>query len=541
MIRQKLLFSLLLAACALPLSAQRYISQVWTPDNGKGYYKNPVLHADYSDPDVCRVGDDYYMTASSFSCLPGLPVLHSKDLVSWTIVGHAIADRLPQPEYDRPQHGNGVWAPSIRFHNGEFYIFFGDPDFGIYMTKTKTPEGAWEPLTLVKEGKGLIDPCPLWDDDGSVYLVHAYAGSRAGIKSLLAVCRLSPDAAKAVTEDVIVYDGHDADETVEGPKIYKRNGYYYILAPAGGVTAGWQLALRSKSIFGAYERKVVLAQGKSPVNGPHQGAWVDTKTGEDWFLHFQEIPAAGRVVHLQPMRWRDDMPVIGEDKDGDGCGEPVLEHRKPNVGAAHPAATPAESDEFDGQKLALQWQWHANPCPWWAYLNRDKKLLRLFSVPLPADANNLWGAGNLLMQKFPAPDFTVTAKLKFTPNQRLDGERAGLIVMGTDYASLYVEKTPNGLTLSQSDCANADKGTAERVSGAVALASGEVTLRVRVEKNRRCSFAYSVDGKKYAPLGQTFTAQSGRWIGAKVGLFCQRPKPFNDGGWLDVEYFRVEN
>ncbi|MDR0688621.1 MAG: glycoside hydrolase 43 family protein [Prevotellaceae bacterium] len=546
---KKIFFSLLFGSLASQLGAQSRgaqlpiatVSKVWIPDNGKGYYKNPVLHADYSDPDVCRAGDDYYMTASSFSCIPGLPILHSNDLVSWQLVGHAVAERLPQVAYDKPQHGSGIWAPSIRFHNGEFYIFYGDPDYGIYMTKSKKAEGPWEPLALVKEGRGLIDPCPLWDDDGSVYLVHAYAGSRAGIKSLLAVCRLSPDAAKAVTEDIIVYDGHDADETVEGPKLYKRNGYYYIFAPAGGVATGWQLALRSKSIFGPYERKVVLAQGRSAVNGPHQGAWVDTKAGEDWFFHFQEIPAAGRVVHLQPMRWVNGWPVIGEDKDGDGCGEPVMAYKKPDVGATYPIATPAESDEFDGDRIGLQWQWHANPRPWWAYLNRGKKQLRLFSVPLPEGEQNLWGAGNLLLQKFPAPDFRVIAKVKLTPSKRLDGERAGLVIMGVDYASIFVQKAPDGLALSQSDCANADKGTAERVNGTVKLASGEVFLMVRVEKNQRCTFFYSLDGKKYEPLGKTFAAQSGRWIGAKIGLFCQRPKPFNDGGWVDVDYFKVEN
>ncbi|MDR0712049.1 MAG: glycoside hydrolase 43 family protein [Prevotellaceae bacterium] len=535
---KNLLFSALLVAAALKLDAKAHISNVWIPDNGNGTYKNPVLHADYSDPDVCRVGDDYYMTASSFSCIPGLPILHSKDLVGWQIVGHAVTDRLPQETYDIPRHGDGIWAPSIRFHNGEFYIFYGDPDYGVYMTKSKKAEGPWEPLTLVKEGKGLIDACPLWDDDGNVYLVHAYAGSRAGIKSLLAVCRLSPDASKAVTEDVIVYDGHDTDETVEGPKFYKRNGYYYIFAPAGGVATGWQLALRSKNPFGPYERKVVLAQGKSAVNGPHQGAWVDTKTGEDWFFHFQEIAAAGRVVHLQPMKWIDGWPVIGKDEDGDGCGEPVMTCKKPNVGATYPLATPAESDEFDGDRIGLQWQWHANPRPWWAYLNRDTKQLRLFSVP--SITRNLWATGNLLLQKFPAPTFTVNTKIKLTPNKRLDGERAGLIIMGVDYAGIFVEKTPDGFTLSQSDCRNADKDAPERINGTVKLPNGEVFLRVQVEQNQHCSFAYSIDGKKYEALGQKFTAQSGRWIGAKVGLFCQRPKPFNDGGWVDVDYFRVE-
>ncbi|MDR1023810.1 MAG: glycoside hydrolase 43 family protein [Prevotellaceae bacterium] len=539
MMYKKISLLLLFAGMSLSLSAQRYVSEVWLPDSGNGYYKNPILHADYSDPDVCRAGDDYYMTASSFNCIPGLPILHSKDLVGWQLVGHAVACGLPQEAYNRPRHGDGVWAPSIRLHNGELYIFFGDPDYGIYMTKAAKAEGPWTPLALVKEGKGLIDPCPLWDDDGSIYLVHAYAGSRAGIKSLLALCRLSPDATKAVTEDIVIFDGHDADETIEGPKFYKRNGYYYIFAPAGGVATGWQLALRSKSVFGPYERKVVLAQGKSAVNGPHQGAWVDSKSGEDWFFHFQEIPAAGRVVHLQPMRWVNGWPVIGEDEDGDGCGNPVAAYRKPNVGATYPAATPAESDEFNGNRLGLQWQWHATPRPWWAFLNRDRKQLRLFSVPLPDSAGNLWEAGNLLLQKFPAPDFKATVKLKLTPNSRLNGERAGLLVMGADYAAAYIEKTPNGFVLAQSDCAKADRRTPERVNATVKLPDGEVFLRVQVNGNRLCTFAYSRDGVKYAPLGQEFTAQSGRWIGAKVGLFCQRPKPFNDGGWADVEYFRV--
>ena len=161
----------------------------------------------------------------------------------------------------------------------------------------------------------------------------------------------------------MVFDGHDAHPTVEGPKFYKRNGFYYIFAPAGGVPTGWQLVLRSKNIYGPYEEKIVLAQGNTTVNGPHQGAWVDTQTGEDWFLHFQDKGAYGRIVHLQPMIWKNDFPVIGVDKDGDGTGEPVLTYKKPNVGKTYPIETPPDSDEFDDAKLGLQWQWHANPQP----------------------------------------------------------------------------------------------------------------------------------------------------------------------------------
>ncbi|MBO9657433.1 MAG: glycoside hydrolase 43 family protein, partial [Chitinophagaceae bacterium] len=313
-------------------NAQNAVSQVWVADNGNGTYKNPVVNADYSDPDAIRVGDDYYMISSSFTHMPGLPILHSKDLVNWSLIGHVLNRQAPFDHFSKVQHGGGVWAPSIRYHNNEFYIYSPDPDFGIYVIKAKNILGPWPEPVLVAAGKGLIDPCPLWDDNGKAYLVHAYAGSRAGIKSVITVREMSPDGTKTLDEGVLVFDGHDADPTLEGPKFYKRNGYYYILAPAGGVSTGWQLALRSKNVYGPYERKVVMDQGKSPVNGPHQGAWVDTKTGEHWFLHFQDKEAYGRVVHLQPMKWVNDWPVIGVDKDGDGKGEPVMEYKKPNVG-----------------------------------------------------------------------------------------------------------------------------------------------------------------------------------------------------------------
>ncbi|GHV57271.1 hypothetical protein FACS1894182_05680 [Bacteroidia bacterium] len=516
-----------------------YVSQVWVSDLGNGNYQNPVLYADYSDPDVCRVGDDYYMTASSFNCIPGLPVLHSKDLVNWTITGAAIPALTPAAVFFQPQHGNGVWAPSIRYHEGEFYIYYGDPDQGIFMTKTKNPAGEWEPLTLVKAGKGLIDSCPFWDEDGQAYLVHGFAGSRAGIKSLLAITRLTPDGKQATGSSKIVYDGHDIDETIEGPKLYKRNGYYYIFAPAGGVATGWQVALRSKTIFGPYERKIVMAQGNTSINGPHQGAWVDTKTGEDWFIHFQDRYAFGRVVLLEPMQWKNDWPVIGEDKDGDGCGEPVLTYRKPNVGKTYPIATPAESDEFSANSLGLQWQWHANPMDWWYATNPAKGVLSLYSVPTDY-STNLWDVPNLLLQKFPSDRFTATAKITFIPSSRIKGERTGLVVMGLDYALLSVENTEQGLVLSQNECLKADKNGVEKSNASVNLKDHTVYLQVKVQPDASCLFSYSLDGKKFQPLGNAFTAKEGKWIGAKVGLFCSRPVQNNDGGRVEVDWFRIQ-
>ena len=523
----------------LKKNIQPYVSQVWAPDLGNGNYKNPILYADYSDPDVCRVGDDYYMTASSFNCIPGLPILHSNDLVNWTIIGAAIPKLIPEDIFSRPQHGNGVWAPAIRYYSGEFYIFYGDPDYGIYMTKTKNPAGEWEPLTMVKHGKGLIDACPFWDEDGQAYLVHAYAGSRAGIKSLLAITRLTPDGKKAVGASKIVYDGHDIDETVEGAKLYKHNDYYYIMAPAGGVSTGWQIALRSKNIFGPYERKKVLAQGKTSINGPHQGAWVDTKTGEDWFIHFQDCGAFGRVVHLQPMQWKNDWPVIGEDKDGDGCGDPVMTHKKPNTGKTFPVAAPVESDEFSTSYLGLQWQWHANPADWWYFADAAKGVLNLYSVPVPENYQNLWDIPNLLLQKFPSNNFTATAKITFTPSSGIKGERTGLVVMGMNYALLSLENTDKGLILSQNECLQADKGGVEKPDSSVNLNGNTVYLRVKVQPNADCTFSYSMDGEKFQTLGKTFTAKEGKWIGAKVGMFCTRPVQNNDGGRVEIDWFRI--
>lgn len=524
------------------VSAQSSLSKTWVSDQGNGTYKNPILYADYSDPDVCRVGDDYYMTASTFNCIPGLPILHSKDLVNWTIIGYAI-DKMPDYasfNKDGVNHGGSVWAPAIRYHKGEFYIYYGDPDLGIFMTKTKDPAGTWEPLVLVKEGKGLIDSCPFFDDNGDVYLAHAYAGSRAGIKSLLAVTRLTPDGKKAVGESRIIYDGHDIDPTIEGPKFYKRNGYYYIFAPAGGVATGWQLAMRSKDVFGPYERKVVMDQGKSPINGPHQGAWVDTETGEDWFIHFQDVGSVGRITHLQPMIWKNDWPVIGVDKDGDGCGEPVLTYKKPNVGKIYPIATPAESDEFTESTLGLQWQWHGNPQSWWYFANKEKDCLSLYSVPVGDNYKSLWDVPNLLLQKIPAPNFTATIKLTLKPDLRFTGERTGLVIMGLDYALLSFENTADGFVLSQSECLNAEKGTQESVKASVKLKEGAVYLRVKMTSDNKCIFSYSTDDKKYTVLGTEFKVKEGKWIGAKIGTFCSRPITKNDGGRVDVDWFRLE-
>ena len=532
----KIKFTILVLVVCIGNIASQPVSKVWVADNGNGTYKNPVINADYSDPDAIRVGDDYYMISSSFNHIPGLPILHSKDLVNWEIIGHAVLQQAPVEHFSTVQHGNGVWAPSIRYHNNEFYIYYPDPDFGIYLIKAKNILGPWTEPVLVAAGKGLIDPCPLWDSDGKVYLVHAFAGSRAGIKSIIVIKELNKEGTKIISDGVMVYDGHDNDPTIEGPKLYKRNGYYYIFAPAGGVSTGWQVALRSKNIYGPYERKVVMDQGNSSINGPHQGAWVDTKTGEDWFLHFQDKDAYGRVVHLQPMKWVNDWPVIGEDKDGDGKGEPVTVYKKPNVGKTYPIVTPAESDEFNENKIGLQWQWEANSKPSWAFPSNGK--LRLFSYPIPDSANSYWDVPNLLLQKFPAEEFMVTTKLSFKP--RLEGERTGLIINGADNAFISLVKKTDGNYISFGSCKNADKGKTQTVLDGEKINNTDIYLRVTVTKRGVCSFSYSEDGNIYKPFGDKLIAKPGRWVGAKTGLFCTRTSKTNDSGFADVDWFRIE-
>ncbi|MBD5367969.1 MAG: glycosyl hydrolase 43 family protein [Bacteroides sp.] len=546
-------------ASGLVASAQTAaVSDVWQPDLGNGKYKNPVINADYSDPDVVRVGDDYYMTASSFCDIPGLPVLHSKDLVNWTLVGHAIAE---MPEYAQfqpdPQHGNAVWAPAIRYHNGEYYIYYGDPDLGIFMTKTKDPAGPWEPLVLVHAAKGIIDTCPLWDEDGKAYIAHGYAGSRAGVKSILGMIEMTPDGTKSIGQDRVIYDGHIENETIEGAKIYKRDGWYYIFSPAGGVATGWQEVLRSKSPWGPYEVRNVMDQGTTDINGPHQGGWVDTPDGkEDWFLHFQDKGPYGRVVHLQPMKWNEDgWPVIGVDPDGDGRGEPVITYKKPAVGKTYSPANPAENDEFDSVELGKQWQWKGNPSALWYIADANASQLRLFSHCTPG-AERIYDMPNLLLQKFPAENFTATAKVQFCPRKKdgkvMTGEKAGLVVMGYTYAGAVIESRADGLYLTEVTCARANKGGKEQTVAEVKIPDdGNLYLRAVVKNvgakkpvqksDYKCevTLQYSLDGKKYTDLGKPAPISEGHWIGAKVGLFCSRDWQSNDSGWLNVDWFKV--
>ncbi len=518
---------------------------VWQPDLGNDTYQNPVLFADYSDPDACAVGEDFYLTASSFQCVPGLPILHSRDLVNWQLIGHALPQLEPTDVFTTPQHGKGVWAPSIRHHNGRFFIYWGDPDRGIFMVESQRADSGWSRPVCVVEGRGMIDPCPLWDDDGRCYLVNGWAASRAGFNSVLTVRELSADGRRAIGLPRIVFDGGQENHTAEGPKFYRRDGYYWILCPAGGVAMGWQLAMRSRSVYGPYEWRRVLWQGSTDINGPHQGAWVHTAQDEDWFLHFNDRGPLGRVVYLQPVDWASGWPLMGNK------GEPCTRHRKPKTsddGQKANRTTDQSSDEFNSGQLGLQWQWHANYDQTFGFPTADGHL-RLYTVERQP-GETLWAAPNLLLQKLAAPAFTATARVRLSAKQ--DDQFGGLVLMGRDYSALVLRSTADGtFLLQQLTCIGADEGKAEQAETLTTLPASErdtipyspathreLYLRATIQDNQ-CQFAYSTDGRRFHHAGQPFALKEGKWIGAKLGFVAAASAHQPLRGWLDVDWLRV--
>ena len=543
---------------------------------GAATYKNPVLVMDFSDPDVC-VGHDgkFYMTASSFGGLPGLPILVSDDLVNWEYAAYALKEH-PFATHS-PEHGNAVWAPSIRFRadKGEYVIYWGDPDRGAYRISAPDPRGPWSKPRLVVEGKGIIDTCPLYDDDGRIYLVNGWAQSRAGMNSVLTVRELDKDETHAISDPVMVYDGvPDGNFTAEGPKFYKRGGEYWLFFPAGGVGGGWQVVARAKSPYGPFEAKTVMAQGKTKINGPHQGGWVATPSGEDWFVHFSDRDAYGRIVYLEPMKWRTDgWPVIGVDEDGDGCGDPVEEYEMPKGGKLGTQTLyPQVSDEFNDGKIGLQWQWLGKSADFagWAtpygFYRQYTKAVESCKLKVESGGGkdlrpSLWETPNLMVQKFPAFAFTATMKARVGAKEVT--EESGLIIQGRSYARIGLRYTgKQEFEVVYVECRDADKGKDE--DKAVVLATvpatvigaglrtanvKDVWLKVDVTPGEipekglgpkaTCEFSWSLDGEKWTKCDKTFQAREGKWIGATVGIYAVSGQECRDRGWIDVDWFRV--
>ncbi|MBR1782095.1 MAG: glycoside hydrolase 43 family protein [Bacteroidales bacterium] len=492
-----ILLAFLAASCSQPQPSALPAWQVGWGDQGNGTYINPVLNADFSDPDAIRVGDTYYMVASDFHFL-GMQILRSKDLVNWEYITQ-LYSRFDYPGWETNEHySGGSWAPSIRYHDGLFYVYFCTPDEGLFMTSAPAPEGPWAPLHCVKEVWHWEDPCPFWDEDGQAYLGHSVWGAGPII-----LHKMSPDGKQLLDDGEVVYRGPVA----EGTKIHKWNGYYYMSIPEGGVGGGVQVILRSASLYGPYEKRVVLEQGSTEINGPHQGAIIDTPEGEWWFLHFQDTPVLGRVVHLQPMWWQDGWPVMGVDIDRNGIGEPVYSWKKP-AGPETVPSRPATSDDFSAPVPGAQWQFNHNPVPEGWSLTENPGKLTYHALK----AASFREARNTLSQKLFGYEGTVTVKLdtrRFT-----EGCRAGLSVMGSVMSALGVKMEGGQRCLYLA----ADDGTESAVQ---ALKGPSACLRFTYDAVAESfQFYYSTDGKAFQPIGEPFGCYRANWKGVRPALFC---------------------
>jgi beta-xylosidase len=512
-----ILFCLLLAPAAL----------AWQSDLGDGRYQNPVLFADYSDPDVIRVGSNFYMVSSSFHFMPGIPILTSKDLVNWTIIGHVYSRFEFDPAYnltggDGDRYGAGCWAPVIRYHAGLFRVYFPTPNEGIFMSTAKSAAGPWSPLVQVKKVSGWEDPCPFWDDEGKAYLVHSVLGAGP-----LILHRMSADGTQLLDDGTNIVQDPDNLPVLEGPKIYRMRGYYYIFAPAGGVGQGWQAVLRSKNIYGPYKSRKVLDQGDTAINGPHQGAYVETPDGQPWFVHFQSRDAYGRIFWLEPVKWTDDWPVIGSAPAGATTGHPVLTWAKPEIKGRTPIQIPQTSDEFNSSKLGLQWEWNHNPDDSKWSLTGRHGYLRLRAAP----AESLVHARNTLTQMLADPAVIITTLLD--SRKMADGQRAGLCMLGDPAGWIGVAQTEGR---QQIGCFTANHETLGPT-----ISSSSIYLRMNVD-NGIATFSYSLDGNTFVADGDPVKLRSSWWKGARPGLFSFNTagQPPQSTGAADFDWFHYE-
>lgn len=497
----------------------------WQSDLGNGTYRNPILYADYSDPDVIRVGTDYYLVASSFHFMPGIPILESHDLVNWTIIGHVFPRLNISTAYSMiggDKYGQGAWAPAIRYHDKKFYVYFPTPKEGIFMSTASSAAGPWTTPIAVIAQPGLEDPCPFWDDDGTAYLINSRTGAGP-----LYLHRMSADGKTVLDGGKLIVQNRQALPTLEGPKLYKRDGYYYIFAPFGGVATGSQVVLRSKNIYGPYEFRTVLAQGATSVTGPHQGGYVETPSGQGWFVHFHLQGAYGRIVYLEPVKWVDDWPTIGKPIDDSATGEPVSVWKMPDVGGKFPTQHPQTSDEFNRRQLGPQWEWNHNPDDAHWSLSARPGFMRLTAMPAP----DLLHARNTLTEMMQDPTFDFIARID-TKNMS-SGQQAG-IAMFSD--------RPSGLRVT--DPAGKRRLVFFAQSGETpgpTFTKNFIQLRVHID-SEMATYSYSMDeGHSFQQLGQPTRIYFSWWKAARPALFSfNTDAAAKEPGAIDVDWVHYQ-
>lgn len=526
-------------------------------------YTNPVIYADYSDPDVIRVANDYYMVASSFHFSPGIPILQSKDLVNWKIIGHVLNKLNFHPSYDmqppytlsdavsKPvgagmRYAGGVWAPSIRHHGNKFYVYWATPDEGIFMSSSSDPAGQWSDPVTVIAGAGYEDPCPFWDDDGKAYLVHSKVGAGPAI-----LHAMSPDGKTVYDAGTTIIEDKVNLPVLEGLKVYKRNNYYYVFAPIGGVGTGPQAVMRSRSIQGPYEHRVVLKPGTG-LDGPHQGGYVETPSGQGWFLHFNSTGAFGRIAYLEPVTWQDDWPIMGTPIASEHAGVPVASHAYPaTVETSHDYKLQS-SDEFSSTRLGLQWSWNHNPDDARWSLSQRPGYLRIGANR----ARYLVGARNTLTQILQGPTAEIRTRMEL--GGLAEQQRAGLSLFGVKVPWIGVVREGGVNYLTYANAGEETRGPA--------IAGGAIILRARVFENQSVQFSYALndtadkaadktadevgDFRDFGPL--TPLARFSWWKGSRPAVFTYikadmdeakaspaAPAGPIDKNYIDIDWFRV--
>jgi len=487
-------------------------------DNGDGTYTNPVITADFPDVDVIHVGDTYYMLATTMFTFPGVPLLESKDLVNWSYCTNIVRRMDEGPCYNLDscnRYGHGQWAGSLRYHNGLFHVLFNTLNEGAFLCTATDPKGVWKIRRL---GRGFHDCGLLFDDDGKIYVASGY--------NKLYMTELDRDF-KPVSKDSLVFTG-DIRRGLEGTHVYHLNGYYYLYCTYGGAD-GFQVALRSRNIWGPYEEKVVIREtDRSNVNfGIHQGALIQTQTGQWWTMLFIDMGPFGRFPSLQPVSWKESWPEAGVD------GKAVVQYKKPSVGRNYPVETLPTSDEFGEDTLGMQWSWNHNPDPEKWSLKERPGFLRLSTVARVSDI--LWARNTLTQRSVAKYDQTIptVATTKIDVDHMMMGDVAGLCVFQEPYAFIGVRRTAGGKYLVMvNNGATVDS---------VPLQQPTVYLRTKASNaTRKAVFEYSLDNKNFNRLGNELAMRFSLKIftGNKFCLFNYATG--ETGGYVDFDWFHMD-
>ena len=505
-----------------PLPARWGDWQAWG-DMGDGTYRNPILPSDYSDLDCIRVGDDYYAISSTMQFSPGMIILHSKDLVNWTLIGHAVADVTqigPDMNWDRMnRYGRGVWAGAIHYAHGRFWVVFGAPDEGFFITSAEDPAGPWEPLhPLMLEG-GWDDCCIFWDDDGQAYFIGTHFAD--GYKTY--IWKMTPDG-RFLIEDSRTLINQRAGR--EANKLYKINGWYYHFFSEVSQGARVVMMQRSRSIMGPYTQRRQLTDRNREWNEPNQGGIVDTPSGEWYFItHHGTGDWEGRCMSLLPVTWIDGWPILGATEGGEP-GTMVFGGTKPIQG--HPVVTPQSSDDFSTSVLGPQWEWNHHPrADKWSLTERPGYLrLRAFKPLRPDD---LMTAGNTLTQRsFRTRKNVVIAK--FDLSGMADGQKAGLCHFAKDHSALSVAQEGSVRRIEFRENGNLTKGPV--------VEQNLLWIQSSWGLDGKSQYAYSLDGNKFVPFGSVYQLSWGHYRGDRIGLYSFNIK--EDAGYVDIDFLHYD-